>query len=314
VIHSIATPKSDQLRLETNDMLGEHLHTFDRQLCDYTLANVLQHMHRSPFAAQVAENLARRPLLLDHLKNAADPSLDGEDVRLLLHDKELHSPETAVEFAVSFLWQPDRELHRRHLQTVVEARAHVTRQAAEDWSKECAEFSQQLEAERLRLQEGIEIIRQWVRRLRTLLRVMGAVDLLPAPEGRSPTPTHPTPAPTTQSTAPVAPLEPAGPVPSSEPIPDFAAVLSQLTDAVTKISAPAPAQPPPPEALSKEDAAKFLGVPVKTIEYLIRARKIQYAQLGSQRGRVIPVEALRKLLQEKTQLTAQEELQRRGRR
>ena len=53
---------------------------------------------------------------------------------------------------------------------------------------------------------------------------------------------------------------------------------------------------------------------MKTVEYLIRTRKVRYVQLGSQRGRVIPVEALRKLLQENTQLTAEEELRQRGRR
>lgn len=72
--------------------------------------------------------------------------------------------------------------------------------------------------------------------------------------------------------------------------------------------------PVPPEALSKEDAARFLGVGVPAIENLIRTRKIQYVQLGSQRGRVIPVEALRKLLKDNLQLTGEELQKRRGRR
>jgi len=51
-----------------------------------------------------------------------------------------------------------------------------------------------------------------------------------------------------------------------------------------------------PEALSKDDAAKFIGVDVSTIEHLIRTRKLAYVQTGSQRGRLIPVESLRQLL------------------
>ena len=56
-----------------------------------------------------------------------------------------------------------------------------------------------------------------------------------------------------------------------------------------------------PEALCKEDAARFLGVEVGAIEHLIRTRKLEYVQLGSQRGRVIPVESLRKFLNDHRQ-------------
>ena len=51
-----------------------------------------------------------------------------------------------------------------------------------------------------------------------------------------------------------------------------------------------------PEGLSKEDAAKFIGEDVATIEHLIRTRKLEYVQHGSQRGRLILVESLRKFL------------------
>jgi hypothetical protein len=63
-----------------------------------------------------------------------------------------------------------------------------------------------------------------------------------------------------------------------------------------------------PEALSKEDAARFIGEDVATIEHLIRTRKLEYVQHGSQRGRVIPVESLRKFLREYLQQTAEEML------
>lgn len=54
----------------------------------------------------------------------------------------------------------------------------------------------------------------------------------------------------------------------------------------------------PPEGLSKEDAARFVGVDVAAIEQWIRTRRIGYVQHGSQRGRLIPVESLRTFLRE----------------
>lgn len=293
-------------------MIGNHLHAFDLELCAYAVDNVAQYMARPWYAARIADSLAARSLLLGYLQNAADPSLDAEDVRLTLHDDELQSLETAVEDELDRPWEPSEPLHRRSLQTVVEVRDHLTRQVAEDWSADCARFAKHLDRENVRLSEGIGVVRDWVRRLRNLLRVMGAVELLPAPEGGSPTPTHRTPAPSAPNT--LSPNPSPKQHPATESVPGLAAMLSQLSDAVSKLGTPSGGQSLPPEALSKEDAAKFLGVPVKTIEHLIRVRKIQYAQLGSQRGRVIPVEALRQLLQAQTQRTAQEERQRRPRR
>lgn len=61
-----------------------------------------------------------------------------------------------------------------------------------------------------------------------------------------------------------------------------------------------------PEALSKEDAAKFTGLDVGAIEYLIRVKKLSYVQHGSQRGRVIPVESLREFLKKHGQEAVKE--------
>jgi excisionase family DNA binding protein len=92
------------------------------------------------------------------------------------------------------------------------------------------------------------------------------------------------------------------------------AALSRLADAIDRLSAPAPPQLPP-EALSVEAAARFIGVSVPTIEHLIRTRRVRYVQLGSQRGSVIPVAGLRQLIEANVTLTGEEELQRRrGRR
>src|SRR5262249_9717814 len=57
----------------------------------------------------------------------------------------------------------------------------------------------------------------------------------------------------------------------------------------------------PPEGLSKEDAARFVGVDMATIEHLIRTRKLAFVQYGRQRGRIIPVASLRKLLNDRRQ-------------
>jgi hypothetical protein len=139
-----------------------------------------------------------------------------------------------------------------------------------------------------RLRQGEEV--DWVCLVdwRVLPAMREDLDLLPHPKGGE--------------------AAPAGPHPG------LAETLGRLADTLDRVGTPATVSAPPAEALSKEDAARFLGVEVKTVEYLLRTRKVRYVQVGSQRVRVIPVEALRKLLQENTQLTAQEELRRRGRR
>ncbi len=69
-----------------------------------------------------------------------------------------------------------------------------------------------------------------------------------------------------------------------------------------------------PECVSKQGAANLLGVDVRTIEHLVRTRKLEYVQIGSQRGRVIPVASVRKFIADNKQLTAAEELRKRRRR
>src|SRR5205807_798275 len=79
----------------------------------------------------------------------------------------------------------------------------------------------------------------------------------------------------------------------------------RIADALEKGSSSA-IQALPPEALSREDAARFIGVDVETIENLIRTRKLAYVQYGSQRGRVLAVEDLRAFLREYRQATGDE--------
>jgi hypothetical protein len=92
--------------------------------------------------------------------------------------------------------------------------------------------------------------------------------------------------------------------------------LDRLAGAAERIAAAlesrnASASALPPEALTKKAAAQFIGVNEKTIENLIRTRQIEYVQYGSQRGRVVPVESLRKFLRDHLQLTGADLLKKR---
>src|SRR4051812_28624791 len=74
-----------------------------------------------------------------------------------------------------------------------------------------------------------------------------------------------------EATSPWTITSPQGHAGHGEQSPELAAALSRLAEAIGKLGVPPSIQP---EALSKEDAAKFLGVSVPTIEHLIRARKV----------------------------------------
>jgi hypothetical protein len=86
----------------------------------------------------------------------------------------------------------------------------------------------------------------------------------------------------------------------SDPLDRIADALDRIAEALERQATAAASVVAriPPEGLSKEDAARFIGEDVATIENLIRTRKLEYVQHGSQRGRLIPVEALRKFLKE----------------
>jgi excisionase family DNA binding protein len=62
----------------------------------------------------------------------------------------------------------------------------------------------------------------------------------------------------------------------------------------------------PPEALSCEQAARFLGVERPTIMELIRTGKLPYVQYGKQRGRVILVRDLRRFVEQHRQASDEE--------
>lgn len=151
-------------------------------------------MDRPAFSSEVEAVLTSCPLL-DYLKRAQNDRIDANEMRLLLNDDELYRLQLTFEDDLNRPWVASEPLHRRSIETVPEVRANISRQAAEDWSEVCAMFARRLEDRRTRLSQGIAIVGEWVGRLRTLLRGMGAVNLLPAPQGGFPTPTCPKPPP-----------------------------------------------------------------------------------------------------------------------
>jgi excisionase family DNA binding protein len=93
----------------------------------------------------------------------------------------------------------------------------------------------------------------------------------------------------------------------------IASALERIAQAVEKQAASA-VSAVEPAALSKADAARFLGVTEQTVEQLIRTRKLAYAKVGSQRGRVLAVEDLRAFVPANRQPTGEEMTKARKRR
>lgn len=173
-------------------MVGEKLHEFDLELSDYVAGNIRQYLQEKRFAAAARRHL--HPEMLAYLFDRLNP--DVEEQYLLLSDDEFHELALAFDGDVPDLdreWVADPALHKRYVYSVKEIRTELTRQEAESWSRACVRFAKRLCKAQLTLGEGIKIVGGWVHHLRRLLRAMEAMDLLPCPEGRSPTPTKPTP-------------------------------------------------------------------------------------------------------------------------
>ncbi|QDV35717.1 helix-turn-helix domain-containing protein [Tautonia plasticadhaerens] len=71
--------------------------------------------------------------------------------------------------------------------------------------------------------------------------------------------------------------------------------------------------PVPPEFLSPQDAAAFLGITSEALDHLRKARKIRAVQVGNQRGFVYAIVDLRDFASSRIIPTAEEELRKRGR-
>jgi hypothetical protein len=286
-------------------MIGDDLHEYDLQLCDYALSAIREHMDVPAFSEWMRDQLSP-PALLQFLVDGSDPAVEQEP--MLLSDPEFYQITLALDGIPRNLdrpWLAYDELHARYVQTLTDVRDGLTKQVAEDWSTACVQFAASLERPAVRLSEGIEIVQDWTRHLRKLLSAMRRIDLLPQPEGQQPTPSHPNSIQASQRTGAVDVVG----APSGRRI-DLPLVLDRLAAALEKHTVSAG---PMPEALSKEDAARFIGVETATIEYLIRTRLIAYVQCGSQRGRVIPIESLRNFLRDHRQATAEELLKKRRR-
>jgi hypothetical protein len=108
---------------------------------------------------------------------------------LLLNNNELNSLiDLSQESSPRREWLPYPPLHRGYVETVREVRHELSVTVADEWARKCVRFGRRLEKQPLWLSDGIEIVREWVWELRRLLRAMGATQLLPRPEGSSPTP------------------------------------------------------------------------------------------------------------------------------
>src|SRR5262249_37756999 len=161
-------------------------------------------------------------------------------------------------------WIVHERIHRLDVACAAEIRAGLAARYADEWARDTAQFAERLGAAHVNLHDGIEIIAEWAREGRRLMRAMGATHLLPAPEGAFPTPTNPEP-----TAAAAQPADPEvtgkgvnpGRQPALDSPGDLSAVLGRLAVAFEQHAAlGASSTQPAPEALSKEDAARFIGV------------------------------------------------------
>lgn len=168
---------------------GQRLHEFDLLLCDEIRHRIQSYLDDDdpPFRQWVKERLQPKGLL----KYVRGKKQD----RLLFSDAELEDLSSSLDGDIDVLrrWWPNKRLHERYVDTVKEVRTELCRTASEDWSRECKRFARRLEKDRLYLSDGIEVLREWLKRLRRLLKAMHAEEFLPHPQGRFPTPTNPCP-------------------------------------------------------------------------------------------------------------------------
>jgi hypothetical protein len=167
-------------------MAGEVLHYYDRALCNYIVDNIMP-FEADPTHVEWVQSPDIWPELQTYL---LDPAARSEG--LLFNHDELIDLSIGLNDA-PWDWSPYEPLHRGYVDTVPEVRKRLSRGVAETWSRDCDRLSQRLENEQLTVCEGIEIVSEWLVKLRRLLRAMNATKLLPRPEGQQPTPsTRPT--------------------------------------------------------------------------------------------------------------------------
>jgi hypothetical protein len=250
-------------------MLGEKLHEYDIQLCRHALDNIASYVDDPAFAADIEESL--EPAVLEYMK-----ALDGDEdpAPLLLSDEELQ--DLAFGFAGEEIqhdrdWIPYEALYRRSIDCVVEIRDALAKQHADEWASLSAQFAERLEARRVWLHHGIEIVQEWVGELRRLLRAMGATNLLPAPEGAFPTPTCPHPPLSPSTGAPSAPCGHQGDD-------DLRAAIAEIRDLLINQQAAR-------DWYSLDEIARLLGKAEFTVREWCRNGRIHAQKKGSGRGK-----------------------------
>jgi hypothetical protein len=186
---------------------------------------------------------------------------------------------TCEDHALVRSWTSSEALHRRYIETLPEVRDHLSRQAAEDWSEACATFARQMEDRYTRLSDGIAIVSEWVGRLRTLLRVMGAVNLLPHPEGGYPTPTCPEP--------PAVSCPPAMTLPRQDERADgsLRAMLGEIQESQREVRDLLTSQRTVKDFYSVEEFAGRVGKSEFTCREWYRLGRIRATKKGSGRGK-----------------------------
>jgi hypothetical protein len=185
-------------------MVGKTLHAFDLKLCHEVVDNVASHLGDHRFLAGFRETVSGP--LLAHLLAWRDydfpqdlfseAELDAP-TKLLLNGQELLSIFSACEWCeeaipnmmLSWDWTPNPSVYRGYINCLAEIRKRLAGTVADPWANISVAFSEQLESSRLPLHDGIEVIRKWVKELRSLLGAMDASHFLPSPEGEFPTPT-----------------------------------------------------------------------------------------------------------------------------
>jgi len=163
------------------NILGAKLHDYDIDLTDYALGNFIQYRYEKWYARWIANHIYS-PTVIEYLSKRSDQHPDAPQVRELLSISDMVDLEEAFEDwppGEGWGWCSYESLHHRYIKTIREVRDGLSRQTAEDWSKDCVQFANMLK-EGLSLHEGLGIVRAWVERLRKLQLAMDCVQFVPA--------------------------------------------------------------------------------------------------------------------------------------
>lgn len=275
-------------------MLGDKLHCFDLELCQYVLANIRGNADRPDFASYIARQLDAP--ILAYFKALAG---EGEPPSLLLTDTDFCDLAETFEggpHRFDRYWVAHEPLHRRGIHCVPEIRAALAQECAEEWVRTSARLAEQLESDRLRLSGGIRVVHDWVREARRLLRAMGATALLPAPEGAFPSlacPEPPPPARPGEDT--LAELTPEGGERPVDSVARIEALQLEIRDLLLH-------QRTVKDWYSTDEIAQLLGKDPFTVREWCRRGRVRAEKKGSGRGKhqfwVISHEELQRIQRE----------------